>query len=190
MANIFEPVQRFFNGNFWEIFEEKFKSLGKGSVLDLACGTGELRAHITPLKYLGIDINRAYIKLARNRFRNRNTFFLRKDINKFNLDEKFNTIFFVGSAHHFSDESIKRILGVIKRDRFNKFVLVDGVPKEGPLNKILTLLDDRLGGGKYFRGLSELENLLKKDFRIIKKGIFNARGSFYYYPYLVCGKRQ
>ena len=35
-----------------------------------------------------------------------------------------------------------------------------------------------------------IENLLKKDFRIIKKGIFNARGSFYYYPYLVCGKRQ
>lgn len=68
LVRTFEPIQYFFNGNFWKVFVDKFGRFTGKNVLDIACGTGEILRYINPSGYLGIDINPYYIEFAQKRF--------------------------------------------------------------------------------------------------------------------------
>lgn len=183
-SKFFDPVQKFFNGNFWEVFEKKFGKFTKENVLDIACGTGELKRHITPKKYLGIDINSSYIKLCRDNFRIKNVMFEKTDATKFVLNDKFDTVFFVGSIHHFSDKQVVRVFNNLNNKKAKKIIICDGVPF-GILKKPLIWLDGYLGGGKYFRSEASLTDTISKFFKIKKQGRLVTDDSFYYYPYWI-----
>ncbi len=180
---LFYPVQRIFNGNFWVIFSKHFGDFSGKTVLDLACGTGDLRRYIKPKTYIGVDINLPYIQKAQKIYHQNNTTFLNKDITKFTPSIKFDVIFLVGSAHHLSDEQLMKTLKLVKRCRPSQFILCDGYPR-GFLKGLLWWLDDVLGGGKYFRGEKELLRFVKKEFKEASCGVLYANWSLYKYPYV------
>lgn len=184
-SSLFDVVQYLFNQDFWGAFVGKFGNFSGEAVLDVACGTGKMRDAITPSYYVGIDINEKYIDLARRNYADKNeTYFLLEDAAEYKPAHNFDTVFLVGSAHHLSNEQMRRIFRIAQKIKPKKFIVVDGVP-EGYLRGLLKWLDEILGGGKYFREEKELENLINPYFKIKESGKMRVRGSFYYYPYVV-----
>lgn len=182
-AALFDPVQYLFNGNFWEEFLIRFGKYSVGSVVDLACGTGELRRHISPKNYLGSDFNPDFISHANKIIRLPKTKFEVGDITKNKIKDNPDTVFFISAAHHLDDKQVSKLSQIIKVSKIKKFILVDGRPKI--FTPLLSYLDGELGGGKYFRGPEELTDLVSPHLTIIESGEFPARFSFYTYPYLV-----
>lgn len=181
-VDLFDPVQHFFNGEFWPVTSARFEKLLAGRVLDLACGTGELADHIAPKKYLGIDINGKYIHYAQTHRKLGN--FVVGDISHLNLNGLFDTIDVISAAHHLSDQQLKNLSQAVVKLRPKKFLLIDGLPKK-PFVSILEYLDAKLGGGDYFRDENELAKIFSQYFTIDEVGSYDAPNSFYYYPYLV-----
>lgn len=188
---MFDPVQFFFNGNFWEIFCKKFSNYTNGNVLDLACGTGELRRWIKPKSYIGVDINPSYIKYAKSRFGENGTKFELGDITNFNLKTHIDTAFLISAVHHLTDEQLKNTFKNLRKYKVKNLIVIDGYPKQ-PSAPLLVWLDDFLAGGKYFRGYEEIAKLVKPFYKINKSGKFYAKNSFYSYPYVLAtyGKLQ
>lgn len=182
-ASFFEPVQYFFNGDFWESFVKKFGKLEKENVLDLACGTGEINNYINARKYLGIDINPSYIELANKKFINKNIQFKLGNIIKLSGIKNFEFATMVSAAHHLSDKDLRLVLSSLKKNNVKSFLIVDALPN-GFISGILKWLDATLGGGKYFRTPEEIEKVLKK-YKVLKKEYFIAKKSFYKYFYLL-----
>ncbi len=183
-APVFDPVQYIFNGNFWHEFLAKFGPYTDGNVVDLACGTGELRRHIFPQKYLGIDFNPDFIAHAQKMIRLPNTQFAVGDITKNKIKGDSDTVFFISAAHHLDDGQMTQLSRNLKQSKVRKLILVDGRPR-GIFSVPLSYLDAKLGGGKYFRSPEELVVLVKPHLKIVKSGEFTAGFSFYSYPYLV-----
>ena len=183
-APFFNPVQDCFNGDFWIVFEKKFGKFGNNQkVIDLASGTGELRNHINPKKYIGIDLNKYYILYARSNFKDTKDLFLIGDITKYDLPKNFDTAFLISAAHHLSDHSLGKLSKRIKKCGVKNLIVIDGNPR-GMLSGILSWLDRVLGGGKYFRSEREIAKILSKDLEVETIGRFKARRSFYDYPYV------
>ena len=185
MAFLFDPIQVFFNGNFWQIFEKKFAKFANGkAVIDLACGTGELKKYIKCEEYLGIDLNHAYISFAKHKFQNVKVNFLTGDITKFTIPKNFDTAFLVSVAHHLSSHNLDLVCRQIKRSRIETVIIVDGYPYN-LFSGILSWLDRVLGGGKYLRNERDLAKTLSKNLKVERIGSFKAERSFYYYPYVI-----
>ncbi len=184
LAVIFDPVQYFFNGNLWEVFNKKFGDFKDQKVIDLACGTGELRRHITPISYLGVDINSAYIKYAKQNIKFKNTTFKVGDITKYKIVNLKDTVFFISAMHHLSDEQIKILFKNLRGGRIKEFIIVDDIPV-GIFASLLSWLDSFLGGGSYFRSEKEIVKLAQLYFKVKDHGIFAAKRSFYSYPYVL-----
>lgn len=183
-AWLYDPVQKFFNGNFWEIFSGKFSHLLEGNVIDLACGTGEMRKFITPKTYFGIDSNPEYIIRARKNYPYKNTRFEEGNILKLQMKSQYDCVFLVSAAHHLTDKELLELCGSLKKTGVKCFVLTDGYPI-GMFKTVLAWLDKTLGGGEYFRSTEQIEAILQKKFHIQKSGEFGALHSFYRYPFVV-----
>ena len=190
-THLFDPVQYFFNGNFWEVFCRRFSRYTNGKVIDLACGTGEMRNWIKPESYLGVDLNRSYIRYAKKRYAKKDTDFLVGDITKVKLNKRLSTAFIVSAVHHLSDKQLKDTFKNLKRQGIRNIVIVDGYPR-WPFTTVLSWLDAVLAGGKYFRKENEIASLVKTFYKVKSKGKFFAKRSFYFYPFVIATyeKRQ
>lgn len=186
-AFLFDPVQYFFNGNFWNVFIEKFGKLENSSVIDIACGTGELALYISPKNYLGIDINPAYIEYAKKRFKEKNFKFILADATEYNFTKDYDKVFLISAAHHLSDDLISNLCQNIKDNGIKEFIIIDGYPV-GFFAPVLRFLDGFLGGGKYFRNENQISKILQKYFTVKQKGILKAKDSFYDYPYVIVNR--
>lgn len=181
---LFDPVQRLFNGKFWEVTREMFGRYGQGNVLDLACGTGELRRYINPNTYYGLDINPNFINYANKRFTGRNTNFIAGDMTTSIPDVNFDTAFLIGAAHHLSENQMETVLKILKRKKVKRVIIIDGLPN-GSVSKVLEWLDDVLGGGKFFKDETELAKITERYFKIESRGTYSTPYSLYRYPYVV-----
>lgn len=184
LPSVFDPVQRVFNGRFWEVTQEMFGHYGKGNILDLACGTGELRKYINPKVYYGLDINGNFISYAKKRFNGNNTHFIRGDMTTSIPDVNFDTAFLISAAHHLSDCQMEAILKKLHDKNVGRVVIIDGVPNV-KISKFLEWLDDVLGGGEFFKDEEELAKITKKFFKIENRGTYYAPYSLYRYPFIV-----
>lgn len=185
---LFDPIQHSFNGDFWKVFKRKFaKFANDKSVIDLACGTGELREHFNPKNYLGVDLNSFYIKYARKRFKDKYSRFEVRDILNFVPEGSFETIFLISAAHHLSDSQLHILFKNLKKCNARTLIIIDGVPK-GIFSMVLRFMDAYLGGGKYFRSTNQLKRIVSEYFKIEDHGNFSASGSFYIYPYIIAAK--
>lgn len=187
-AALFDPIQNSFNGKFWQFFERKFAKFAEGKyVIDLACGTGELRKHIKSRNYLGIDLNGSYIKYAEKRIRDKNTHFKIRNILNFIPEKSCDTIFLISAAHHLNDSQLHILFKNLKKCNARTLIVIDGVPK-GMFSAVLRFMDAYLGGGKYFRSTSHLLKIVRGYFKITGHGNFSASGSFYIYPYIIASR--
>lgn len=184
MPALFDPVQRVFNGKFWEVTGEMFGRYGQGNVLDLACGTGELRKHINPNAYYGLDINPNFINFAKKRFTGRNTNFIAGDMTTSIPNINFNTAFLISAAHHLSENQMETVLRILKVKKVKRVIIIDGAPF-GVISRFLEWLDNILGGGEFFKGEAELADITRKYFKIESRGTYRASYSLYRYPYVV-----
>ena len=182
-ATLFEPVQYLFNGNFWNVFAKKFGTFKNVKLIDLACGTGEINRYIKPKKYLGVDFNKFYISFALKKFGKSNIEFIISDIANFKATNRYDTALLISAAHHLNDKQIVKVCRNLKQNKVKNFLIIDALP-QGWLSKALEWLDANLGGGEYFRSLSDMEKLVSKEYRIKRKGLFRADKSFYLYYYL------
>lgn len=119
MGNI-EDINEFFGyySNDWnppdsfkKVISEYEGRLGR-SVLDVACGGGKFSFYLSSLgffdKVVGIDIDPNSIEFARNHNSNQNLTFYEADILKYEFEQTYDTIFFLGnSIGHFSMEKMK-----------------------------------------------------------------------------------
>lgn len=184
-SSIFNPIQKLFNHSFWTIFEKKFSKYATNkSVLDLACGTGELINHISPQKYLGLDINNNYINYASNNHTQPKQSFRLQNITTHLLPDGYQTAFFISAAHHLSNKDFKKLIKNIERSDIQTLIIIDGYPKKY-LNFPLKPLDSFLAGGKYFRSLNQIKNLVDGNLLMIDSGVFTSKLSAYYYPYII-----
>lgn len=181
-ASLFDPVQEVFNKDFWKVFVKKMGNFSNEDILDIACGTGELRDYIKPRKYLGVDINPSYIKYATENRSIVNTKFVVSDITDISLKSKYNKAVLISALHHLSDQQIYDLCRNLKKNKVRELLVVDGYPI-GFLKGILEKLDSLLAGGDYFRKEDEIVKLLQVHGEIINKGTFSVPGSYYMYPY-------
>lgn len=147
---------------------EALKKNNVKSVLDIGCGTGDF-AVCTPkdASYLGIDLNREYIKFAKHEYPSAYQFKY-QDVTKkeFYKGKKYDAVLFVSMIHHLSQEELDEILPVVKKVTKKIVVVADIIPApEGILRKIMVKLDQ----GRFVRPEKEKEKILKKYFTIVKK---------------------
>lgn len=189
LVPIFTPVQKFFNGNFWEFFLQNFsRFVDNKTILDLACGPGDMCRYVRPKAYIGIDINSDYIAYANKKYSNPKINFKKGDITQGKLP-RVDTIFLVSAAHHLSDRQMHKLIENVRNSQFKDFIIIDGFA-QGVFASVLFWLDAVLGGGKYFRDEDQIASFLNGKLKITKKGRFKAEKSYYWYLYIIARKKK
>lgn len=131
-------------------------------VLDLACGPGTNADHFAPSSYTGVDINRAYIERARNRYAGR---FVVADGTAPDLlpGEQFDFILVNSFLHHLPTDVVGNTLG-----RVNELLSLDGhvhiLDLVLPPGRSVARLLARPDRGNYARPLAEWRELLERFF--------------------------
>jgi SAM-dependent methyltransferase len=112
----------------------RLRGKGNETVLDLACGTGELeyRLNRTNLRFTGVDISQKMLKQARRK--NKNIKFIHGDITSIRLNKHFDLVVcFFDSVNHLS--GITTLYKMFKTARIhlrqNGFFLFDMLSPEG-----------------------------------------------------------
>lgn len=185
---LFEPIQDFFNGNFFRVLKRQLKGYPTKSILDFGCGVGSLLSDFNPKIYVGVDINPAFIHLARHRYAHRpNTAFVCTDALKFRSKKRFDIVTMVSMIHHFPDQQLTSLLDHLSRNiKFRYLLVIDGKPTATIWKPLLQFLD--LGAD--FRDFKEILPFFKKNFAVIKKGNLRSNKHLYYYPFILAKNRR
>jgi ubiquinone/menaquinone biosynthesis C-methylase UbiE len=148
--------------NFWS-------SNGIEKVVDIGCGLGDARRYLPEnISYCGLDISENYIRAARKRFSNRDTFILADASSARTYDDErlmmADLVLCNGLLHHLSDDDAITILESIKkilRPR-GRLVCIEAtyLVRQGKLSKWVVSLDR----GEYVRSESEWKELVRKVF--------------------------
>ena len=182
---VFYDLQlQFFNGNHFKILENKLSKIKKDSILEIGCGTAPILKVFEPKKYVGVDIEEKFVKLAKATYQNKNFHFYKGDGRKIKITQKFDIILFSHTTHHLTDTEITKLLNNIKQREFKHIVIYDGRPT-GILTPILVKLD--FGAAK-FRDVEDFIPLIGKNYKIIHKETFRSNRPFYKYQLLILKK--
>jgi SAM-dependent methyltransferase len=118
------------------------------SVLDIGCGTGNF-CWMTDRRYLGVDIEPAYIAYAKRRFGQRGREFMVADARALDASVgKFDVVSFINLIHHFPDDSVRALFEKLKAVKPRYFFVVDVALERGG---VVLELFRRLDRGKYYR---------------------------------------
>ncbi|MGD9107080.1 MAG: class I SAM-dependent methyltransferase, partial [Desulfobacterales bacterium] len=85
-----------------QVYVKKYiRPIHGDKILDIGCGPGDILELLPQVEYLGIDMNRRYIKSAIKRFGNRGTFICKKLSGKLSNElSSFDLILATGILHH------------------------------------------------------------------------------------------
>ena len=161
-------------------FLEKYASFKPDDVvIDIGCGPGTNASLFSDIRYVGIDINPAYIEFAKRRKQNDDQTFLCCDsanITQF-LDTKVSIIFTNSLFHHLTNSQAQATLhsasNLLSKDGMFHFIDVYQTEKYSLGNTLL-----RLDRGKNARTSKENIELVKQHFKI---------SSFKEYPIKIAG---
>ncbi len=139
-------------------------------VLDCGCGTANVLNFLPGnIEYVGIDLSKAYIQRARERYKDRGRFYCLNvnDLPKLEL-EPFDCIFLKGLIHHLDDIETENLFVNLKKllSSNGRVVTLDGcfLKKQHPISRFL-LKKDR---GQNVRYVEEYVKLAKKVFSNVK----------------------
>jgi len=131
-------------------------------VLDVGCGPGTNASYFPHARYVGVDINPAYIEFARNRY---NGEFIVADVTdvRITAGELFDFILVNSLLHHLDPISTRRLL-----DQLAALLTADGhihvielvLPESGSIASFLARADR----GRFVRPLAEWRQLLDDHF--------------------------
>lgn len=173
--------------NFFSVAADLIKTYEHKSVLELGCGTGEILKHIRPSSYLGLDINKHYIRHAKTRFENTNIHFWQIDAKKIpKVNGYFDLVIIINVIHHLSDSELKTILKSIKKNvNFGRILLLDSKPSIGPFSILLEKADQ----GDHFRNLQQIKKIFAQFFAIERADLIKRFYWLYTYPMIVAKKK-
>lgn len=131
-------------------------------VLDVGCGPGTNAARFDAAEYVGVDINEAYLAVARSKYRGR---FVPADVSTDDLSVlgKFDTVLLNSFLHHLPDRSVSRVLEQVQlvlepQGRVHILELV--LPDRGSVSTLMAKLDR----GRYARTVDAWQNLFAPHF--------------------------
>jgi SAM-dependent methyltransferase len=134
------------------------------SILDLGSGRSPLLRHLSPVRYVGLDLHPADLDYARRRYARPGYEFVEADFLEAPLDGWRGADVVTASAvfHHLSDEQVRALIGRIE-DQVQpaRMVFTDGVAI-GPLKGALVRLDE----GEPSRPREALYNLFRPRFEV------------------------
>lgn len=110
---IYQWVQRLFGAErARRRFLDQYVELEPGlRVLDLGCGPADLLRHLGDVRYVGIDLNPAYIEQAKGDFGQRGEFHCQRLGSDDSLPGgPYDRVLAVGLLHHLDDDSADRLL--------------------------------------------------------------------------------
>ena len=168
---IFFYLQRILSGNYSrvrQVLKDEVRIQQNQTVLDLACGTGNIADFFDAVDYIGIDISQDYVKFAKAQFQKE---FLVTDARQLCFsDASFDHVIVIGLFHHLSDTDTLSTMRELSRTlrRSGHIVIVDAIPPVSRLN-ILGMLSRKLDRGKYFRYIGQYQRLFGKHFVIRRK---------------------
>lgn len=121
------------------------------TVVDVGCGTGELCKYFPrDVRYVGLDIDRSYIRFARQRFGGRGEFLL-GDVSAFELAETVDAVVAFGVLHHMKDDEVRMVSSFARRvlSSGGRFLTVD--PTLGPGQPWIERAMKRYDRGRFIR---------------------------------------
>lgn len=134
-------------------------------VLDVGCGPGTNAAKFTHTEYLGLDMNRDYVKAAQRRHKGR---FEVADVRTYvpEAGARFDCVLVNSFLHHIDSQSchdiLQRIATVLDEDGCVHIVELV-LPKRHNVARLLARLDR----GDYARPLQEWRRLFSRDFEVL-----------------------
>jgi SAM-dependent methyltransferase len=135
-----------------------------GFMLDLGSGRSPLLRHLTPERYVGLDLHPADLAYAERRFGRPGYEFVEADFMEAPLEHWHGADVVTASAvfHHLSDEQVRSLVGrVSEQVQPGRMVFTDGVAI-GPLKGTLVALDE----GEPSRRPEDLYDLLRPGFQV------------------------
>lgn len=134
-------------------------------VLDIGCGTGDFS--VISDFYRGIDMNGRFTAYATKRYGK--DFRVMDATHLVFKNKEFDTALLLSMLHHFSKETLGKILKEVARVS-RRLIVVDLIQKNNPVSRLLYALDR----GDYIRPFEEQKKLLSSFFSIEKAFIFDA----------------
>ena len=133
-------------------------------MLDLGSGRSPLLEHLTPDRYVGLDLHAADLAYARRRYERPGYEFIQADFLEAPLERWRGADVVTASAvfHHLTDEQVRSLIERLQeRVEPGRMVFTDGVAI-GPLRKTLIGLDE----GEPSRQPDELYDLFRPGFEV------------------------
>jgi SAM-dependent methyltransferase len=156
-----------------QVYVKKYiRPIHGDKILDIGCGPGDILELLPQVEYLGIDMNRRYIKSAIKRFGNRGTFICKKLSGKLSNElSSFDLILATGILHHLNDDEAIQLfeLSKSKLKPGGRLITLDGCyeKKQSSIARFLLSLDR----GRYVRTKNQYLALSSKIFTKIKVSI-------------------
>ena len=157
-------------GSAWaEILVNEYVRPQEGvRILEMGCGPGTIVRYLLPCDYLGFDLSRKYIEIAKKRFPTAH--FVCERVSQFSLtkEQSFDVVLALGIVHHLDDVEAQQLFQ-IAHDALKpggKLITFDGVYADGQSFAARWLLArDR---GEYVRNESEYMGIASEVFSHIK----------------------
>ena len=159
---------------------EYIKAKSTDYVLDVACGTADIRPFLNECNYTGIDISEEYISYDRKVYLDSD--FICKDLNQYigETEQKYDIIILIGVLHHLTDEEVRECLKKLPLILHTKgrIVTMDGAYVNGlsPFERML-LSADR---GKYVRKIGHWKRIFDE---VMPDAEYEIRKDLLYLPY-------
>ena len=166
--NIYDFWQKHISKSYFlfkNILEERLNVKSNDLVLDFGCGTGKYCFLFNPEKYVGIDVDKKSIDIAKKKFGKYN--FIQIKNNQLEFQENyFDLILILGVCHHINDQDLaiylKGLYKVLKKK--GKIMIIEPILSKTStrLNKWMQFVDR----GEHFRYEDDLLILMSKNFKV------------------------
>src|SRR3989344_1215013 len=173
---LYDLIQVLLTGGFLNKLMDEVQIPKNKRILELGCGTGTLSQKLNCLTYVGVDLNKDFVRFAKVKFP-RHTFKVLDIVTDKLPQDRFDYVLIMNVLHHLNDKQLDQLfkkISKLKKDR--RFVIIEGRPV-GLLAPILKRLDD----GNNFREFPQLIELMSPYFKIQKTTQISSGNRIYRY---------
>ncbi|QET02048.1 MULTISPECIES: class I SAM-dependent methyltransferase [Cupriavidus] len=145
---VYDAFQLFMGGNSTrnDFARDSIRVRPGDNVLDIGCGTAEIRAFLPEVNYWGFDISEAYIEAARKRYGAQGNFVCKLlDYSDLETLPKFDVVLGCGLLHHLDSDAANHLFQLAKTalKPGGRLVTIDPCYAKGqnPISRLLVSYD-------------------------------------------------